>query len=70
MGKPIGELQGWWAISQKVLLVSWPMLIAFGAWQVRQPIIVGFSETAGVPVRFVTNPSLVWQTPQELLLVS
>lgn len=36
MGKPIGELQGWWAASQKVLLATWPMLIALGAWQVRQ----------------------------------
>ena len=36
MGKPIGELQGWWAASQKVLLATWPMILAFGAWQVRQ----------------------------------
>lgn len=35
MGKPIGELQGWWAASHKVLLATWPMLIALGAWQVR-----------------------------------
>jgi len=36
MGKPIGELQGWWAASHKVLLATWPMLLALGAWQVRQ----------------------------------
>ena len=71
MGKPIGELQGWWAISQKVLLVSWPMLIAFGAWQVRQTFsLAAHIESERIEARAYTDKCVSGALAQVFLEIS
>jgi hypothetical protein len=71
MGRPIGEMQGWWAVSQKVLLMTWPILLAWATWTTQQSFALEkHIDTEKVEARAYTDKCVATALAQVFLELS